>query len=396
MGISSSRTISIQVGRNDPCSCGSGKKYKKCCLLKQEANPYNPEEKERLLKKFNKAIENLPGYSQLLKNEVEPKLKGFITDNQLEESDFAQVMEAVYFEGKMAGKKITDLVMTTLPKYDPDTEKVKKIVEQNKFGVYLVKEVRLGEWIEMEDIVTEEVFRVWEQTGTTQAKPGMYFATRLIPCGDDWTMTGQGMVLPEGMGYTMSRMMKRAVDKRQITQLEWVEMLGNNGNNDDKLEKMQAELNKDVEEVKKPGAKEQALMQQMMQELGQRDIPLARTERERILKQWTQEWINVPQSELLGATPEQVIIAERKELGNPEPIPEYIVGMETNQPESAEEYNQGVWYQKWETAKALACFARVKLEEVPDKYRFLTNVGACFVEWGMWEEGRKLLNSLWR
>jgi uncharacterized protein YecA (UPF0149 family) len=22
------------VGRNDPCPCGSGKKYKKCCLLK--------------------------------------------------------------------------------------------------------------------------------------------------------------------------------------------------------------------------------------------------------------------------------------------------------------------------------------------------------------------------
>jgi len=24
----------IKVGRNDPCYCGSGKKYKKCCLLK--------------------------------------------------------------------------------------------------------------------------------------------------------------------------------------------------------------------------------------------------------------------------------------------------------------------------------------------------------------------------
>lgn len=23
------------IGRNDPCPCGSGKKYKKCCLIKQ-------------------------------------------------------------------------------------------------------------------------------------------------------------------------------------------------------------------------------------------------------------------------------------------------------------------------------------------------------------------------
>ncbi|HPD61710.1 MAG TPA: SEC-C metal-binding domain-containing protein, partial [Thermodesulfobacteriota bacterium] len=24
-----------KIGRNDPCPCGSGKKYKKCCLIKQ-------------------------------------------------------------------------------------------------------------------------------------------------------------------------------------------------------------------------------------------------------------------------------------------------------------------------------------------------------------------------
>ena len=25
-----------KVGRNDPCPCGSGKKYKKCCMAKNE------------------------------------------------------------------------------------------------------------------------------------------------------------------------------------------------------------------------------------------------------------------------------------------------------------------------------------------------------------------------
>jgi hypothetical protein len=27
-----------KAGRNDPCPCGSGKKYKKCCLLMHEAD----------------------------------------------------------------------------------------------------------------------------------------------------------------------------------------------------------------------------------------------------------------------------------------------------------------------------------------------------------------------
>ena len=28
--------IANKIGRNDPCPCGSGKKYKKCCLHRKE------------------------------------------------------------------------------------------------------------------------------------------------------------------------------------------------------------------------------------------------------------------------------------------------------------------------------------------------------------------------
>ncbi len=30
------RPVKVRVGRNDPCPCGSGKKYKKCCLEKEQ------------------------------------------------------------------------------------------------------------------------------------------------------------------------------------------------------------------------------------------------------------------------------------------------------------------------------------------------------------------------
>jgi len=29
-----------KIGRNVPCPCGSGKKYKKCCLLRKESEPF--------------------------------------------------------------------------------------------------------------------------------------------------------------------------------------------------------------------------------------------------------------------------------------------------------------------------------------------------------------------
>ena len=33
------------IGRNDPCHCGSGKKYKQCCLAKDEAKERAAREK---------------------------------------------------------------------------------------------------------------------------------------------------------------------------------------------------------------------------------------------------------------------------------------------------------------------------------------------------------------
>jgi len=32
-----------KIGRNDPCYCGSGKKYKKCCELKEKHKKFHAE-----------------------------------------------------------------------------------------------------------------------------------------------------------------------------------------------------------------------------------------------------------------------------------------------------------------------------------------------------------------
>jgi preprotein translocase subunit SecA len=31
------RRTKPKIGRNDPCPCGSGKKYKKCCMARDQA-----------------------------------------------------------------------------------------------------------------------------------------------------------------------------------------------------------------------------------------------------------------------------------------------------------------------------------------------------------------------
>jgi tetratricopeptide (TPR) repeat protein len=49
-------------GRNDPCPCGSGNKYKKCCLAKEEAV-----EREQLAKADGKRAERAAAHTQNLR-----------------------------------------------------------------------------------------------------------------------------------------------------------------------------------------------------------------------------------------------------------------------------------------------------------------------------------------
>jgi uncharacterized protein len=42
LGSQPQRRDAPKVGRNDPCSCGSGKKYKKCCADAEAASPSRP------------------------------------------------------------------------------------------------------------------------------------------------------------------------------------------------------------------------------------------------------------------------------------------------------------------------------------------------------------------
>lgn len=39
--------MNTKAGRNDPCPCGSGKKYKQCCWGKEERKAYTPAGKRR-------------------------------------------------------------------------------------------------------------------------------------------------------------------------------------------------------------------------------------------------------------------------------------------------------------------------------------------------------------
>jgi len=65
-----------KIGRNAPCPCGSGKKYKKCCLLHQDgAERYSSKQKMRFI----------PVYTDL--DQLSNSVNDLIKENNLDEAE---------------------------------------------------------------------------------------------------------------------------------------------------------------------------------------------------------------------------------------------------------------------------------------------------------------------
>ncbi|MCF8081346.1 MAG: SEC-C domain-containing protein [Desulfobacterales bacterium] len=55
---------SKKIGRNDPCPCGSGKKYKKCCMLKKKAASPESVHYRRLSKAYDRLFDRLTDHAE--------------------------------------------------------------------------------------------------------------------------------------------------------------------------------------------------------------------------------------------------------------------------------------------------------------------------------------------
>ena len=97
-----------KIGRNDPCPCGSGKKYKKCCMqsiVDQQIDsnswindegmhvigkgaPPTPEEQEIMSKEYQKKIKESPMWEMMIKEYGEEKANEMLKEFQVQVKQF--------------------------------------------------------------------------------------------------------------------------------------------------------------------------------------------------------------------------------------------------------------------------------------------------------------------
>ncbi|HYO04029.1 MAG TPA: SEC-C domain-containing protein [Mycobacterium sp.] len=174
-------TPRTDLGRNDACWCGSGRKYKKCHLGREQL-PLS----ERVGWLYTKAAQHVVvnGWTDLLA-EVELERLRYVDDDDEADAD-PLPLDAVLFEGG-AFENFLDVRGALLP------EDERALAEQwllTDRSVFEVDEVQRGHSVTVRDVRTGDRHVVRERTASGFLKPGQLICTRVLPAGDTMQFFG--------------------------------------------------------------------------------------------------------------------------------------------------------------------------------------------------------------
>ena len=201
------------VGRNHPCPCGSGKKYKKCCLLKEsgqgsaptEAAPRKPPAPDPV---FRRLRENLSRYikREISRNDflrgtgifwnIEPREPLALPERaSRDEGQFHDWFIHDYRRenGKTIMGSFCDQRGITL------TAEEKRLAEslmKSYESIYEVQDVREGEGLTIRDIFTGEVMDVQEISASYETVRWDLVQTRVYRMDGVCRLAGNGQKLP--------------------------------------------------------------------------------------------------------------------------------------------------------------------------------------------------------
>jgi tetratricopeptide (TPR) repeat protein len=246
-----SRTVPLtfpaeKVGRNDPCPCGSGKKYKKCHLLKQVTEELtSPQLKSGWISKLFDFATAQPWYANALKKTFETIFGK--NKKELDEQEMNSLSESILFEVKVKKNKTPlELFVEEATMSIAERDVYKSWLTQGIFGAFEVMEVFLGKGMWVKQFGGKETLLINEHMGSYSIKPGNILISRALPFPNGW-MFGGGVsyLLPEAMAYEF----RRKNIPFDMTALEFLTIWYEKGEKQAKQQKNYEQLKKELFEL---------------------------------------------------------------------------------------------------------------------------------------------------
>lgn len=182
----------MKTGRNDPCPCGSGKKFKHCCLVKSSTPETGvPSDTHNILSieshQYSGLVERLvdfmdrPGNSQ----DIKKAMMDFLPDgpyNKLE-ADWAQQVFHPWYMHFRPDENDETLNERFLRKHryslSPAERELLDAMGRERFRLMEIREVRPNVGLTLQDLHSGEVFEVRERSASQTLIPWDIILTRL-------------------------------------------------------------------------------------------------------------------------------------------------------------------------------------------------------------------------
>jgi hypothetical protein len=245
-----------RLGRNDPCPCGSGKKYKKCCLPRDAAQGPTSDQStggsavSRALEWLSEhyqapclfALER-DYYAALSENERQAieELPDDLYEMQQINSFEWLIAEGTVTIGKGARERSTRVIDLVLgeggPLLDARDREYLRTLGETPLKLYEVVEVEPGRGLWLEDAIAEEGARffVLERSGSQSLRTGAAIGARVLPgeprilsgavypFDPDWFLAVRRAILTGPRGGRR-RKIEKGLESRAIIQL-WLRRL---------------------------------------------------------------------------------------------------------------------------------------------------------------------------
>jgi len=177
-----------KIGRNEPCPCGSGKKYKRCCLGKTvPASSFTQEDRQTALHLLERFVEEELG------NEDDEAYDIFYDrwHDRLDDLDrtWIEISEEVYdmwfyLDYRLSGGAFAvDLFLERNPQLSPGMRGYLLLLRETALRLYEVADLSPGESLTLRDVIGGARITVRERRGSRSLNRHALVAARVIPRG---------------------------------------------------------------------------------------------------------------------------------------------------------------------------------------------------------------------
>jgi hypothetical protein len=209
-------------GRNDSCPCGSGKKYKQCCLRVEENR-----ERDDQSGAVPRAIQWLTAmHGPAVRKALDSGFFGGLDENEYNslpnlhngayQAVMTNAMEWLLSDGVMTIKgeerRVADVLLGRGgPLFSAEQRQWIQLLADSALRLYEVVEIKPGECMTLRDVLSPERPPVlaMEKLGSRQAVKFDLIAARVIPLKDHFELSGSVYLFPRNLSWELLEELRR-------------------------------------------------------------------------------------------------------------------------------------------------------------------------------------------